>query len=64
MSENTEKQTNETTGRLGIRREPLMVPVCDECGGQLKHGFRIRTVECANCGKIWEDEPVMQDFRP
>ena len=41
-----------------------MVPVCDECGGQLKHGFRIRTVECANCGKIWEDEPVMQDFRP
>lgn len=33
-----------------------MVPVCDECGGQLKHGFRIGTVECTNCGKIWEDE--------
>ena len=63
MSKDTKEKTR-TEGSLGSRTEPILIPVCDECGGQLKHGFRLHTIQCSNCGKIWEDESVMQDFRP
>lgn len=68
MSKDLEEKTRTERARenqspLGIKREPLLIPVCDECGGYLKHGFRIHTVQCSNCGKVWEDECIMQDFR-